>query len=63
MNPNDIPDLAGIPAKLQLHILTAMVLFKYLGELYHVIAAGGGIKNILLNFWRGSDTSPKETKP
>ena len=60
MSATDIPDLAGIPAKLQLHILTAMVLLKYAGEFYSIICKGGGLKNIILTFWRGENApTPK----
>ena len=61
MDPSSIPSIPGIPEKLQLHILTAIVIFKLLGQLYSSVRTGGGLKLIVLRFWYGENVPPTTT--
>ncbi len=62
MDPTAIPSIPGIPEKLQLHILTAIVVFKLLGQFYSSIRTGGGLKLIVLRFWYGENVPAEVTK-
>ena len=55
----DIPQIPGLPPQLQLHLLTAVVLFKFAGQLYSSVTNGGGLRAIILRFWLGTNL-PKE---
>lgn len=55
MDPSSIPDLAGLPPKLQLHLLTLYIVAKAAGALYSSIRSGGGMKRILTAFWLGEN--------
>jgi len=51
-----MPDLTGLPPKLELHILEAVVLFKLAVEFYSAIKNGGGLVNIIKTFLHGTQT-------
>lgn len=55
MDPSSIPDLAGLPPKLQLHLLTLYIILKGAGAAYSSIRSGGGLKRILTAFWLGEN--------
>lgn len=48
-------DLTGLPAHLQLNLVTAIVVLKLLGQFYSAVRNGGGLKRILMAFWLGEN--------
>ncbi len=48
-------DITGLPAHVQLNILTAIVGVKLIGQLYSAVRNGGGLKRIITAFWLGEN--------
>lgn len=53
---SDTPTFAGLNVQQQLWLTWAIQGFKYLGELYSSVRAGGGLKRIILSVWLGEQT-------